>query len=76
MAGTKQGGINAAITNKRLHGEDFYARIGALGGAKGTTGGFAADVDCSCKLLPYNHFKRNCAGKKGGIKSRRTKVGV
>jgi hypothetical protein len=76
MAGTKLGGKRAAETNKRVHGADFYARIGAEGGRKGTTGGFAADIDCNCTLLSYRHFKRNCAGKKGGIKSRRTKVGV
>lgn len=73
MAGTILGGKRAAETNKSKYGNGFYARIGAIGGRKGTTGGFAADVDCSCPTLPYRHFKRNCAGKKGGKKSRRTK---
>lgn len=43
MAGTKQGGINAAKTNRRKHGADFYKRIGALGGKASTTGGFYAN---------------------------------
>ena len=42
MAGTYEGGKAAAITNKRLHGEDHYARIGAIGGRLGRTGGFGA----------------------------------
>ncbi len=73
MAGTKLGGLKAAATNKRVRGEGFYARIGAIGGKNGTTGGFAADVECSCKSLPYRHYIRNCAGARGGRKSRRTK---
>lgn len=42
MAGTKDGGQRAATTNKQKHGADFYARIGAMGGKKGRTGGFAS----------------------------------
>lgn len=34
MAGTKEGGKRAAATNKDKYGDDFYARIGAKGGAK------------------------------------------
>lgn len=41
MAGTKDGGALAAQTNKNKYGEDYYHRIGKLGGVKGTTGGFA-----------------------------------
>jgi general stress protein YciG len=40
MSGTVEGGRKAAITNKLKHNEDFYQRIGAKGGKKGTTGGF------------------------------------
>ena len=39
MAGTKQGGKAAASTNKTKYGADFYAKIGAMGGKKGRTGG-------------------------------------
>lgn len=74
MAGTVEGGKRAAETNKRIHGEGFYARIGAKGGKNGHTGGFAADVDCNCTVLPYRHYVRNCAGAKGRYKSRRRKA--
>jgi hypothetical protein len=42
MAGTRTGGEAAAATNKKKYGPDFYARIGAAGGKKGRSGGFAA----------------------------------
>lgn len=63
MAGTKTGGVKAANTNKTRHGSDFYARIGAAGGKKGTTGGFAANRDLA-----------RIAGAKGGKISRRRKA--
>lgn len=62
MAGTKEGGKNAAATNKSLYGKDFYARIGAIGGKKGTTGGFYANRELA-----------RTAGAIGGRKSRRGK---
>lgn len=42
MAGTEKGGKEAAKTNKTKYGPDFYAKIGAKGGKRGHTGGFAA----------------------------------
>lgn len=42
MAGTKLGGQKAAITNKKLHGADFYTRIGHIGGHNSHNGGFAS----------------------------------
>lgn len=65
MAGTKTGGRKAALTNLKRHGSDFYARIGAAGGKKGTTGGFAANRDLA-----------RIAGAKGGRISRRRKAEV
>lgn len=62
MAGTKEGGVAAAETNKKRYGEGFYARIGALGGKKSTTGGFYADRELARR-----------AGAKGGKISRRRK---
>lgn len=62
MAGTKEGGKQAAATNKSKYGNDFYAKIGALGGKKGHTGGFYANRELA-----------RIAGKKGGHISRRTK---
>lgn len=49
MPGTKAGGLRAAQTNKEIHGADFYARIGALGGKKGRTGSFYADREAARK---------------------------
>ncbi|MCL2038519.1 hypothetical protein FWG86_01260 [Candidatus Saccharibacteria bacterium] len=60
MAGNKIGGAKAAATNKAIHGADFYARIGAMGGKKGRTGGFAANRELA-----------RIAGAKGGAISRR-----
>lgn len=65
MPGTKEGGKLAAQTNKEKYGDDFYARIGAEGGKKGRTGGFYANRELASE-----------AGRKGGLKSRRTKKSV
>lgn len=63
MPGTINGGRKAAETNKKKYGKDFYARIGAVGGKKGTTGGFAANRELA-----------RVAGAKGGRISRRRKT--
>lgn len=63
MPGTKLGGKRAAETNKKRHGKDFYAKIGATGGKKGRTGGFYANRELARE-----------AGRKGGLISRRTSV--
>lgn len=60
MAQTSEGGKKAAAVNKAKYGEDYYSRIGALGGALSTTGGFFKDRELA---------KR--AGALGGRKSRR-----
>ena len=60
MAGTRIGGARAAATNKTKYGKDFYARIGAMGGKAGHTGGFFANRELARE-----------AGRKGGLKSRR-----
>lgn len=65
MAGTKVGGKAAASTNKSKYGADFYAKIGAMGGKKGRTGGFYANRELA-----------RVAGAKGGRISRRTKKTV
>lgn len=62
MAGTIAGGKKAAATNKAKYGTDFYAKIGAQGGKLGRTGGFYANRELA-----------RLAGRKGGLKSRRTK---
>lgn len=64
MAGTKLGGLKAAETNKKLHGENFYARIGKKGGQNGRgpeyKGGFAGNPELARR-----------AGAIGGKKSKR-----
>lgn len=60
MSGTKAGGQKAAQSNKYMYGHDFYAKIGAVGGKNGHTGGFFADR----KLA-------STAGRIGGLKSRK-----
>ena len=62
MAGTRAGGLKAAATNKRKNGDDFFKRIGAMGGRNGHTGGFYANRELARK-----------AGAKGGRISRRNR---
>ena len=63
MAGTKEGGLKAAVTNKIKHGKDFYAEIGRKGGKNGHTGGFASNPELA-----------KIAGRIGGLKSKRGKA--
>lgn len=62
MAGTITGGLNAAQTNKKKYGPDFYKRIGSMGGKNGRTGGFYANRELARE-----------AGRKGGRISKRSK---
>lgn len=62
MPGTIIGGKRASETNKKKYGDDFYARIGAMGGKAGNTGGFAA-----------NPTLARLAGSLGGRRSKRGK---
>lgn len=59
MPGTLEGGKLAAETNIARHGDDYYSRIGAIGGRNGNTGGFK-DINLAKK-----------AGAIGGKLSRR-----
>lgn len=60
MAGTKEGGLKAAATNKKRHGKDFFKKIGSKGGQNGHTGGFASNPELA-----------RIVGAKGGSISRR-----
>lgn len=64
MAGTREGGLKAAATNRAKHGNDFYVKLGRMGGLKGaadgTVKGFAANPELA-----------RLAGAKGGRISRR-----
>jgi hypothetical protein len=63
MSGTAKGGRLAAQKNKRKYGDDFYARIGRIGGKRGHTGGFAAGEEGRQRASQY--------GSIGGSISRR-----
>ena len=67
MPGTKAGGQKARETNYKLHGRDFYSKIGRRGGLNGKgpgyKGGFAANPELA-----------KIAGAIGGAKSRRKKM--
>jgi general stress protein YciG len=49
MAGNKIGGHKTRETNYEKYGRDFYKKIGAIGGSRGSadgvTKGFASDVE-------------------------------
>lgn len=62
MAGTKAGGLKARETNIKLHGIDYYKRIGRMGGKAGDPSkkGFASNIERAKK-----------AGAKGGKISKR-----
>lgn len=60
MSGSPEGGKLAAKRNKEKYGEDFYKKIGAMGGAASNTGGFYADRELASR-----------AGKLGGKATRR-----
>lgn len=65
--GTREGGISTAKTNKKLHGADFYSKIGSMGGRKRTAAtarkGYGSNRDLASR-----------SGKVGGAISRRQAV--
>lgn len=61
MAGTREGGLKARDKNLQ-NNPNFYKEIGAIGGKRGTTGGFYANRELA-----------RTAGRKGGQISKRTK---
>jgi len=72
MAGNSKGGYLAAKKNIERHGADFYAKIGAMGGKKGRTGGFASKIVGPDGLTGPQRAK--AAGQLGGRISRRKAV--
>lgn len=61
MAGNREGGLKATITNKK-NDPDFYRKIGKMGGEKSRGGGWANNPELA-----------RIAGAKGGKVSRRGK---
>lgn len=72
MAGTKAGGLKAAATIKRIKGENFYKKIGGIGGRRSGTGGFASLVVGADGLTGPERAR--IVGSKGGRISRRGKA--
>lgn len=70
MAGTKIGGILSAKKNKEKYGKDFFSIIGAIGGKRGRTGGFASEIMGSDGLTGKERAR--IVGAEGGRKSKRT----
>lgn len=71
MAGTKEGGRKAALTNKTKYGPDFYKNIGRKGGTSGKhNGGFA-----SLKVGKDGLTGAERAKKYGAIGGKRSKRG-
>ncbi len=62
MAGTVKGGQATAKKNKQKD-PNFYRKIGAIGGRKGRTGGFAAGLE--------GRQRASIWGSVGGTRSRR-----
>lgn len=61
MSGTKEGTVKCAATNRLMHGDDFYKRIGSKGGkVKNPNKGFG-----------FSHERAVAAGRKGGKISKR-----
>lgn len=70
MAGSVTGGKRASKTNKERYGEDFYKRIGRMGGKKGTTGGFASKKVGKDGM--DGRQRARVVGQRGGRISRKT----
>ena len=70
MGGTVSGGIKARDKNL-ANDPDFYKKIGAIGGSRGTTGGFACQLQGKDGLT--GPARASLVGKKGGRISRRGK---
>ena len=63
MSGTVKGGKTTALKNKQRD-PNFYRKIGAIGGKKGKTGGFAAGVEGRKRASKW--------GAIGGARSKRS----
>lgn len=72
MAGNAKGGLKAAKSNKDRHGDNFYKRIGALGGAAPTK--LRTEDGKSLKGFALNPEAASRAGRIGGKKSKRGKA--
>lgn len=85
MAANKQSGQTLVATMIEKHGSyEAYRQAmrerASKGGKNGNkklnpkySGGFAAEVPCSCSIIQGQHIKAQCLGAKGGARSKRRK---
>lgn len=71
MAGSRQGGLRAASTNKTRYGADFYKVVDSAGGRHTGRKGFAIDNRTWFQRLLRKPKRQVIAGRKGGTVSRR-----
>lgn len=71
MSGNRIGGLKSKVTLKRIYGDDFYNKIGHLGGIKGKTGGFGSKFKGRDGLTGQE--RASLAGAVGGKISKRRK---
>lgn len=72
--GTTEGGAKAAKAIREKYGEDYYKKIGAVGGSRSSNGGFASDKVGKDGLTGKQRAK--IMGAKGGSISRRGQKAV
>ena len=72
MSGNKEGALKTIITNKKLYGEDYYKKIGKLGGMKSRNCGFGSSKVGHDGLSGKERART--AGSKGGKISKRGKA--
>ncbi len=70
MPGTQSGGLQAAKTNKKLYGSNFYKTIGKMGGLKRAQSKIPFPFEVLSKNDPVAH---KAFSAKGGKKSRRSR---
>lgn len=73
MAGTVAGGRKARDTNRKEHGDDFYKRIGKIGGQKGRGPGYQGGFACKEKGKDglTGSERAKLVGAIGGFRSKR-----
>lgn len=72
MSGNVAGGLKTAEIIKKKYGKDFYARIGAKGGADSNEGGFASNKEDKNGMTGRDRARKY--GAIGGSISKRGKV--
>ena len=73
MAGTRDGGILAAQTNKERHGEDYYSKLGKKASISYNS---KPKEERKPRGFACNPETARSAGSKGGTISKRVKIHV